>query len=164
MIRRTTINLTWYSSFIWITFHYSLLTNAFGRVIFFKAIWAFLTSVVVASTTPLALTSNYFATSVWSMVILSPLIIVLIFPSFVDSQVRKNHSNRSDHGTTQWIVNKPPTLARSAHCLYLDPIQIHWSILCISFASIGAHFWVTLASELPPSTCSFPWHLIMYLE
>jgi len=84
---------------------FSLLTNAYNATIFFKTTWAFLTSALVASITPFILTSNYFVINVWSMVIISPIIIVHICPSRVDSQVCKNTSNMSNCRT----IDAPPS-------------------------------------------------------
>ncbi len=149
---------------IWMTLHCSLLTNASSPTMFFKATWASSTNALVASTAPSTLLPNYFAISVWSMVILSPQTIVWIHPSSMDSQVCKNSLNRSNHGTIQWTINKPPKSTHYAHYQFLNPIQIHWSISCISFDSTSVHFRVTLVSELPSSTCFSPLCFIMYLN
>lgn len=156
-------NLAWYSSFIRIMLHYSLLTNVSSSAMFLKASWGSLTNVFIASTTPSTLTPNCLIINTWSMVIFSPQIIVLMRPSSLDSQVCKNSSNKCGHGIVQWIINKPPKLAHSIHCHYLNPIRIHCSILWISFASESVRFWIILAGELP-STYSFLLHLIMNLD
>ncbi len=85
-------------------------------------------------------------------------------PSSVDSQVCKNSSNRSSPGIIQWTTNKPPKPTHSVHYRSLDPIQIHWSIIWIFFASTSVRFWDTLVGELPSYTYSFPLHLIMNLD
>jgi hypothetical protein len=133
-----------------------MLTNTSSPTMFFEATWDSLTNALVASTIPSTHLPNYFVISVWSTMIFSPLTIVGIHPSSMDSQVCKNSSNRSNRGIVQWTINKPPKPIRYAHCCSLDPIQIHWSIVCISFASISAHFRVTLVGELPSATCYSP--------
>jgi hypothetical protein len=114
--------LTWHDIYFLIRmmFHYSLLTNAYGLTMFLKAIWAYLTCMFVASIAFSVLTPNCFMINIWSIVIISPQIIVQICPSYVDSEVCKNSSNMFIHGIVQWTTNKPPKLARSAHCHYLD--------------------------------------------
>ncbi len=98
------------------------------------------------------------------MVIFLPQTIAWIRPSSVDSQVCKNSLNKSVHGTIYWTTNNPPKPTCSTHCRTLAPIRIYCSILVISFPPTSAHFWVTLASETPSSTGSFPLHLIIHLN
>jgi hypothetical protein len=65
----------------------------------FKGHLNFFDNMFDASIAPLTLTPNCFAINIWLMVILSPQTTIWTHPSFVDSQVCKNSSNRFDYGT-----------------------------------------------------------------